>query len=74
MSGAQEALTVQDQAECASVEALNTVYEVFGHPDDDRDTTLIREWKNGGAERLRRRLQRGDFEDVPDVDGEENAR
>ena len=67
MSSAQEALvTVQGQAECASEEALNTVYEVFGHPDDD-ETHLVVEWRNGGAVRLRRRLRRGDFEDVPEL-------
>ncbi len=71
MSRAQEVVTVQDQAEFASEEALNTVHEVFGHPDDDDETHLVVEWKNGGAAKLRRKLREGDFGDVPDLGTED---
>tara|TARA_Y100000034_G_C6833905_1_gene376677 strand:+ start:834 stop:1070 length:237 start_codon:yes stop_codon:yes gene_type:complete len=73
MNKAQEAAhAASREAETSSAQALDTVHEIFGGPDHTEsvkdEPTLIRQWKNGGLSKLRERLQRADFSDLPDVE------
>jgi hypothetical protein len=70
---------IECKAEATAAQTLDTVHEIFGkliseeaEPLED-EPVLIRQWRNGGLSRLKRRLREGDFDNLPVLKVADNA-
>ena len=75
MKSQDAAQTACKEAVQSSARTLDTIHEIFGDPakggDIGAEPALVQQWKNGGVARLKNRLRKGDFKNLPllrDVD------